>query len=337
MNVVRELPKNAWNSFVMEHPQGNIFHSPEMFAVWKSTKGYVPELWAAVENETIAALFIPVHISLAGGMMKRLTTRTVVFGGALCADGPFGEDGLRAILIAYRQYARGISLFTEVRNLFDAGGMAHVMNELGFKFEGHLNYLISLRGGSEAVFERIGPRTRQHIRRGMRNGRVQIEEIFGREKVSICYDLLRKTYARAGVPLADGSLFYAAFDELTPLNMARFSLARVEDEPAAVSVELLYKDRAFGWYGGVDRFFTALVPSEILMWNVLEWGCRHGYMVYDFGGAGKPGENYGVRDFKAKFGGELVHYGRYVWQANPRLLAASRFSYNLLRRLIFYT
>ena len=335
MKVVRELPQEVWNAFVMEHPQGNIFHSPEMFAVWTLTKGYTPELWAAVENDTIAALFIPVHISLAGGLLKRLTTRTVVFGGVLCADGDFGEEGLRAIFGRYQQYARKVSLFTEVRNLFDAGHMAYVLTGSGFTFEEHLNYLISLQGGSEAVFSRIGSRTRQHIRRGMRNGRVQVGEVCEREQVLACYELLKKTYGRAKVPLADISLFHAAFDVLKPQGMARFALARVGDEPAAVSVELLYKDRVFGWYGGVDRRFMASVPNELLMWDVLEWSCRHGYAVYDFGGAGKPDEKYGVRDFKAKFGGELVCYGRNVWQVNPRLLAVSRLSYNLLRRLLF--
>jgi len=30
-------------------------------------------------------------------------------------------------------------------------------------------------------------------------------------------------------------------------------------------------------------------------------------------GAGKPSEKYGVRDFKAKFGGNLVNFGRNTW------------------------
>jgi len=29
-------------------------------------------------------------------------------------------------------------------------------------------------------------------------------------------------------------------------------------------------------------------------------------------GAGKSGESYGVRDFKARFGGEMVEFGRFL-------------------------
>jgi serine/alanine adding enzyme len=109
----------------------------------------------------------------------------------------------------------------------------------------------------------------------------------------------------------------------------------VEDEPAAVSVVLLYKDRVFSWYGGVDRRFMASVPNEILTWKEFEWSCQHGYAVYDFGGAGKPNEKYGVRDFKAKFGGELVSYGRNIWVAHPAWFAVSKFGYALLRKILY--
>ena len=44
----------------------------------------------------------------------------------------------------------------------------------------------------------------------------------------------------------------------------------------------------------------------------MEWGLNNGYSVLDFGGAGKPNEKYGVRDYKMKFGGELVNFGRYT-------------------------
>jgi hypothetical protein len=36
-------------------------------------------------------------------------------------------------------------------------------------------------------------------------------------------------------------------------------------------------------------------------------------------GAGKPGSEYGVRDYKIQFGGELIEYGRYI-RINQKLL-----------------
>ena len=72
----------------------------------------------------------------------------------------------------------------------------------------------------------------------------------------------------------------------------------------------------------------------MLTWGILEWGAKNGYSLYDFGGAGKPDEKYGVRDFKAKFGGELVNFGRNICVHSPRLLKISKLGYQLLRRFL---
>lgn len=49
-------------------------------------------------------------------------------------------------------------------------------------------------------------------------------------------------------------------------------------------------------------------------------GAENGCRVYDFGGAGKPDKEYRVGDFKAKYGGELVSYGRNAClHARPRV------------------
>ena len=66
----------------------------------------------------------------------------------------------------------------------------------------------------------------------------------------------------------------------------------------------------------------------------MEWGAQHGYTTYDFGGAGKPDEEYGVRDFKAKFGGKLVHLGRYIYVHAPMRLKLSEFAYSLYRKYL---
>jgi lipid II:glycine glycyltransferase (peptidoglycan interpeptide bridge formation enzyme) len=70
----------------------------------------------------------------------------------------------------------------------------------------------------------------------------------------------------------------------------------------------------------------------MLTWHVLSWGVSNGYRLYDFGGAGKPGEDYGVRLFKAKFGGELVNFGRFVNVHKPLLLKISKPGYQIFQK-----
>jgi serine/alanine adding enzyme len=97
---------------------------------------------------------------------------------------------------------------------------------------------------------------------------------------------------------------------------------------------LIYKDTIYGWYGGMDRGYSDYIPNELLLWHIFQWGAENGYKVYDFGGAGKPDEEYGVRDFKAKFGGELVCFGRNTYIPLPWLYRLGTWGYSLYRRLI---
>lgn len=335
LQIVQTLPTDQWQAFVDGHPKGNIFHTPEMFQVFFHAKGHDPELWAAVNDDQILALFIPVRISLQSGYLRRLTTRAVSFGSVLAAYGEAGDQALRLILREYINTSGRQSLFTELRNISPLENWLPVLLEQGFAYEEHLNYIIHLDPLVDNIFENIGKRTRRNIKRGINKALVKIEEVDKKSDLMTCYRLLDMTYRAAHVPLAEYSLFESAFDILGPKGMIRFALAKVGENSAAASVELLYKDVLFGWYGGMDRAYAPYVPNELLMWNILKWGAENGFKKYDFGGAGKPNEKYGVRDFKAKFGGDLVCYGRNVWVPNPPLMSLGKFAYQAVRRLFY--
>lgn len=334
MQVARSLEEGVWKSFVDRQPGGNIFQTPEMFQVFARTKGYRPDLWAVTgDSDEVLALFTPVLVTLFNGPLRRLTTRAVAYGGVLCHDSEEGRAALRLLLDSYARQAARDSLFTELRHLHDAGCIQPVLAECGFAYEAHLNYLIDLNRPAESVLQSIGPRTRKKIRKALRDGQVRVSEIEDQARLGDWYTTLQKTYDNARVPLADQSMFEAAFDVLQPKRMAKFLLAEVDGVPVACSIELQHRDTIYGWYGGCDRAYGDFVPNELVIWHILEWGANNGYRVYDFGGAGRPDEEYGVRDFKAKFGGRLVCFGRSTREHAPHLLKLSKSGYSLYRKL----
>lgn len=331
LTIVDSLDEPAWRGFVDQHPCGNIFHTPEMFQVFERVKGYRPALEAVVdEGQQVLALLLPVDITLMNGPLRRLTTRSIAYGSVLPAPGPAGEQALGLLLGGHSARNARRALFTELRNLADLSAVQPVLQEKGYAYEEHLNYLIDLRGSPDEVLANIGSRTRKHIRQGLRKGDVIVEQVKDRRGLEAWYGLVQKTYRNARVPLADRSLFEAAWDVLMPKGMVQFWLARLGSTFVAASAELLYKNVIYGWYSGVDRDYSAAAPGEMLMWSVLSWGAQNGYEIYDFGGAGKPDEPYGVRDFKAKFGGKLVCYGRNTKIHSPGLLRLSTMGYRIL-------
>jgi serine/alanine adding enzyme len=335
MDVVQQLDEGVQREFIDNHPQAKIFHTPEMFQVFARAKGHRPSLWAVVNSSgRPLALMLPVQVTLMGGLLHRFTARAIAYGSVLCAPGPKGREALTMLIQAYKEETRGNALFTELRNLSDLSDLQPVLNGNGFIYEHHLNYLVDLNRPPEAILQSMGRRTRKKIRSALRQGEVIIEEADRREQVALCYKLLHRTYGIAHVPLADRSLFEAAFDVLYPRGTVKFLLARLGDAYVAGSVELVYKDTIYGWYGGVDRAYSDHIPNELLLWHIFQWGAENGYKVYDFGGAGKPDEEYRVRDFKAKFGGELVCFGRNTYVHTPALMRLSRWAYSVYRRFL---
>ncbi len=114
--------------------------------------------------------------------------------------------------------------------------------------------------------------------------------------------------------------------------MIKLFVARVEDICIGAAIRLLYKDTIYAWYAGAVRDYASYKANDLLNWHILEWGAQNGFKCFDFGGAGKPDQDYGPRKFKAKFNGRLVNYGRNICVHHPHRLRFSQRGYEVYRR-----
>ncbi|MBI5351463.1 MAG: GNAT family N-acetyltransferase [Chloroflexi bacterium] len=333
VSVVHELPVENWACFILKHPHGNIFHTPEIFEVFNLAKGYKPELWAATINGQVVSLFTPVQISLMNGLFQLFTTRTVSFGSILFYPEVDNQEALEKLLHTYARKTTGITLFTELRNQNDTRKVQPILQECGFNFQDHLNYLINLDRTEDEIWKGFSKSIRKHIHTAQKKNLI-IHEITDRLQIPIAYNLLKRAYHRIKIPLPTLNFFEAAFDVLVPKKMLKIFLAQADDSYISTRMVLIYKDRITDWYTGSDRSFAQYFPEEFIIWHILQWGKLHGYHLFDFGGAGLPGEQYGPRIFKEKFGGDLVNFGRSTYIHHPVLLTISRIGYAILRRLL---
>jgi serine/alanine adding enzyme len=335
MRIVHHLDEGLWRDFVDNNPWGNIFHTPEMFQVFSRTEGHQPQLWAATKDGRVLALLPPVWITLKDGLLRPFTTRSVIYGSVLCTASAEGQEALANLLHAYKSEVKGGPLFTELRNLSDLSAVQPILQDNGFIHEGHLNFLIDLQRPTEEIWSSLHGDVRTNVRKARRMG-VVVEEVTSLDAVPVVYSVLAKVYEHIQIPLAPPSLFEAAFDILHPRGMIKLFMARVEDNCIGVAVRLLYKDTIYAWYAGAPRDYASYKANDLLNWHVLEWGAQHGFKCFDFGGAGKPDQDYGPRRFKAKFSGRLVNYGRNLCVHRPHLLHFSQWGYQVYRRLLYW-
>jgi serine/alanine adding enzyme len=255
------------------------------------------------------ALLVAVRVQTLPDPLGRLSSRSILFAEPLCRDNAQGAEALTQLIAEHDAEMRGRVLFTEVRALHPPKAEKAALTRCGYVHEDYLNFIIDLHRSGDELWQSLSNTCRANIRRGQKHG-VEIEEVTTKEGVDILYQLLKVSFVRAQVPLADKSLFAQAFKVLQPRDMLRIFVAYYEARPIGASVVLLYKNTVYEWYWGI-QITKSVYPAESVTWHRIKWGQEHGYALYDFGGAGWPNKPYGVRDFKAKFGGRMVNFGRY--------------------------
>lgn len=93
-------------------------------------------------------------------------------------------------------------------------------------------------------------------------------------------------------------------------------------------------NRLYEWFVcGLDGKYKGVHPSKLATYSALRYCAENGFSVFDMMGAGKPDEDYGVRDFKARFGGKLVEEGRFVHIAHPLLYKIGKWGVKLLKKI----
>lgn len=322
-----------WDQYVDEHPKGSVFHTTDMICVYRNAKGHVPLALAAVRPDgQIIALMMAVRVQTLPDPLGRLSSRSIMFAEPLCDDDPAGIAALAQLIAMHDKLMRNKVLFSEVRPLFASGAERTVLEGCGYEYMEYLNHLVDLNKPVDSLWNDLHRSARRAIRICERHG-FEVHEVRHDNVVDEFYSLLQQSFEYNRVPLVDRSLFDAAVAEFQRRDMIKFFATLCDGKPIAMDAMLVYKDRIYFWYGGVQRLRN-ISPCSILRWRVLVWGQEHGYAISDSGGAGWPGKPYGVRDFKVKFGGQLVQYGRYRKVYSKWKLAMAERGYEFARKLL---
>ena len=99
-------------------------------------------------------------------------------------------------------------------------------------------------------------------------------------------------------------------------------------------LSFIYKKTIYADSVGVPKRYKDLNVNPLLNWHVIAWGSANGFHIFDFGGAGKPNKNYGVREFKRQFGGDMVNFGRYRKKYSPFKVKIAEKGFKIYQRLI---
>jgi len=324
--------RKDWSDFVYNHPHGNIFQTPEMAEVYKRTKNYEPITLAALDDNNRIIAFLQAVLIKEGGILGPFSSRSIIHGGPLFVEGEEGTKAFKMLIEYYDRIMRKKAIYTEIRNIWNTSGVLDIFKERGYELHDHLNFIINLNRVPEEIFSGFARDKRRNIKKAAKHG-VNLRIANKMEEIGSFYEILLETYRKAKLPLADKTLFFSAFNVLCKVGKARVFLAEVKGDIIAGRFILCHKTVIYDWYAGAKRNYLLYHPNEFLVWCVFKWGSENGFHIFDFGGAGDPRREYGVREFKRGFGGTMVNFGRYRKIHAPLKLWLAERGFEIYRKI----
>lgn len=315
MTVNENPERKKWDDFVYRHPLGNIFQTSNMFDIYQST----PFCNAGVitvedKNKDILGLMVYVIIK-EPGVKSYFSTRAIITGGPLITDN--NPDYAKLLLSNYnRKIRKSNAIYSEIRNLFNIQGLNKALVDQKYVYEDHLTIHMDLTQSTEALEKALHRGRASNIKRAIKKN-VITKDISSKEDITYAYHIINDTYKRIGLPSPSPELFINASKFLK--NNIKFFAAYLDGKMIGCRVYLIYKDMVYDWYAASDRAYSGFHPSDLLPWNAMLWAKENNFRIYDFAGAGKPNKEYSVRDYKLKFGGGLLNFGRYQCIHKPLL------------------
>ncbi len=330
VNSDAALDRDKWANFVLNHPDGNVFQTPEMYDVFEQSNSFTPILVAVVSEYDIKGILLAVIQREKKGIGSKFSQRAIIRGGPLI-DGT-NEKVMELILKEFNEKVKKSAIYTQIRNWTDTSAYKSIFRKHGFKFIDHLNLLVDLSQPEDVLWKEINHGKRRSIRKAYREG-VKVELEHSSVKLNDSYAILKEVYQRIKLPFPEMDFFVKWQNHFCNETQFLIFTAKWEEEVLAFRYILAYKNVLYISYAGGIRKYTKKFANDLINWEIFLWGKSNGFIIFDFAGAGSPHAPYGVRVNKMRFGGKTCNLGRYEKIHKPRLYSFAKLAFSIWKNV----
>jgi CelD/BcsL family acetyltransferase involved in cellulose biosynthesis len=298
ISIINPHTDRRWCSFIASHEEATIFHHPSWLHVIESTYGYSPVCLANTRGENLI------------GILPLLEIRSWLTGKrAVCLPfsdvcTPLGEtpEAVEELLAycAKAQMQHGWK-YVDVRGPAPYRSLVPLA-----RFKTHV---LSLQPESDRVFRTFKKtQIQQRITKSVRSG-VTVDRRQDLEALKHFMRLNAVTRKKHGVPPQPDRFFLNLYDAVIAKGLGFVSIAMFEQKCIAASVFLSFNRCVIYKYSASDERFLSHRPNNLVVWDAIQWGCEHGYKLFDFGRTDV--DNEGLLDYKRGWGtleSDLVYY-----------------------------
>ena len=323
-----DIDPQQWQVLIDRSPYATWFQTPEAYEFYASNpEEMTPFAVGSEENGHLVGVIVGYTTQEKNPIKQLLTCRSIIIGGPLL-DEHISSDALIALLVAVKQVTKK-AIYVETRNFNDYSIWREIFEQCGFQYQPHLNFHVDT-SSLEIVERNLGKSRKRDIRTTIRDGVTPVCQPT-LDQVKEYYQILLNLYTtKVKTPLFSWNFF----EQLHRTEHARFILTEYQGRiiGGTVCVELPNK-ALYEWFAcGEDGVYDHIYPSCYATYLGIKFAAESGCQIFDMMGAGKPDEAYGVRDFKAKFGGKLVEHGRFLCIRKPLLYWIGKTGVKILKR-----
>ena len=325
-----DINPQQWQARVEQSPYATWFQTKEAYEFYAANpEEMTPFAVGIEENGHLAGVIVGYTTQEKNPIKQLLTCRSIIIGGPLL-DEHISDEALSALLGAVAPASRLMKpIYIETRNFHDYSKWKSIFEANGFTYQPHLNFHVDT-SSLELVESRLGKNRKRDIKTSLRDGATIIEHPTI-EQVRTYYALLKHLYTtKIKTPLFSWDFF----EKLHAHPNGRFILVELNGEIIGGTVCVELPNRClYEWFvSGRDGEWKSIFPSSLATYAGIRYAAEHGCSRFDMMGAGKPDEAYGVRDFKARFGGEQVEHGRFLCIRKPLLYKLGKLGVKILKK-----
>ncbi len=325
---ISHIEVEQWRTLVAESPTATWFQTREAYDFYASLLSLMtPFVFAVVENSKLTGAIVGYITHEPNKLKQFFTRRAIIIGGPLLAA-DISNEALEQLLTAVTKSLRRRAIYIETRNFNDYSRWRSVFEKCGFAYQPHLNFHIDT-SSEEMVQKKIGKHRWKYIRLSLRDG-AKLVSAPTLQQVFEYYQILKELYVtKVKTPLFP----FQFFEKLYALKSAKFLLVDFDGKIVGGTVCMSLENKAlYEWFVcGDDNYHKGIRPSSVATWFGIQYAAQHGYPLFDLMGAGIPNKKYGVRDFKAEFGGKLVEHGRFIHVSHTLLYKIGVLGVKLLK------
>ena len=327
---INGIDKSEWSALVMVSATGTWFQGPEAYEFYVRMPELFKPFVVGLENDGKLRAVCVGYVTVEKSAIKQAMTRRAIIVGGPCLADDCNEEEIVVLMNAVRKQLQPQAIYVETRNFNDYSLWKEAFEKAGFSYEPHLNFHVDT-SSVEVVESNLGKSRKRDIRTSLRDGATIIEKPT-LEQVREYYAILEHLYkTRVKTPLFP----FSFFEKLWKYKNGRFILIALNNEIIGGTVCVEQEGKClYEWFAcGRDGEWKAIFPSTLATYSGIRYAAEHNCPRFDMMGAGKPDEAYGVRDFKAKFGGKEVEHGRFLCITKPLLYKIGVLGVKILKKI----